>query len=166
MIQAITQLNHAVLIVGYGSEPAGTDSCPGKGPGGWDRNTCDCQSFPCCRTPPVDLPTPTSVCDSVCTITGPARGTPLMVVCPAGSLYPNTTQIGSSKTRGAPGGAKADISKWPACPPGTRRTTSVVSLTTPTCPSSDPPPAHGRIGCCNAPCMPGLRVAFTPGRHG
>ena len=46
--QAIADLNHAVLVVGYGTEPGGTDFCPGKS-GNWNRNSCDCADlvFPC-----------------------------------------------------------------------------------------------------------------------
>ena len=38
--QALTDLNHAVLIVGYGTEPAGTDQCPGRNSGNWGRDDC------------------------------------------------------------------------------------------------------------------------------
>ena len=38
--RASADLNHAVLVVGYGTEPGGTDFCPGKS-SGFTKNSCD-----------------------------------------------------------------------------------------------------------------------------
>jgi len=66
--KASSDLNHAVLVVGYGTEPSGTDYCPGKGPD-WNQNSCDCEhlvplpSRDVVRIPPT-RPTPDLIISS------------------------------------------------------------------------------------------------------